>query len=63
MIDSEVIPVEKEHNEQAQPAPQVEEKPAYTPRPKWQIIAAWMGLILFVLVVAGFYISIARGGL
>ena len=55
--------MEKEHNEQAQPAPQVEEKPAYTPRPKWQIIAAWMGLILFVLVVAGFYISIARGGL
>lgn len=51
--------MEKEHNEQEQP----ELQPGYTPRPKWQVIGAWIGLILFVLVVAGFYISIARGGL
>ena len=40
-----------------------EKKPAYIPRPLWQMIGAWIGLILFLIVVAGFYIALAKGGL
>ena len=39
------------------------EKPAYTPRPLWQVIAAWIGLILFLAVVTAFNIILAKGGL
>ena len=54
--------MEKELNEQLSPAEETE-KPVYTPRPKWQVVAAWIGLLLFLLVVAGFYINVSRGGL
>lgn len=54
--------MEKEMNEQVTPVEE-NEKPVYTPRPKWQIVAAWIGLALFLLVIAGFYINVARGGL
>ena len=56
--------MEKEIYEQAQqPSPETPDKPAYIPRPKWQVIGAWIGLILFLVVIAGFYMGIARGGL
>ena len=59
--------MEKELNEQEQHQPQspAEEtdKPVYVPRPKRQVIAAWIGLLLFLMVVAAFYINVARGGL
>ena len=38
-------------------------KEAYTPRPKWQIVAAWVGI---AIVVAGFVLycwHIANGGM
>ena len=34
----------------------------YIPRPKWQVVGAWIALVLFLLVIAGFYLNIARGG-
>lgn len=40
-----------------------EEKPAYTPRPKWQIVAAWVGLIIMLISVALYYWHIASGGM
>lgn len=57
--------MEKEFNEESKPLEQTpaREQPVYTPRPKWQVIAAWIGLVLFLLVIAGFYIHVARGGL
>lgn len=36
--------------------------PAYTPRPKWQIIAAWVGVVIMLICVALYYWHIASGG-
>ena len=55
--------MEKEIKEENITLEETQEQPAYTPRPLWQIAAAWIGLILFLAVVAGFYLIIARGGL
>ena len=41
----------------------LQEGSGYTPRPLWQRIAAWVGLILFLLVILMYYINIMRGGL
>ena len=43
----------------------IEETPGegYTPRPAWQVWAARVGLVLFLLVVAYQILSIAGGGL
>ena len=43
--------------------PAEEEKPAYIPRPAWQVWAARIGVVLIVVLVILYYISIARGGL
>ena len=40
-----------------------QQQPAYTPRPKWQVILARVALVIFVLLVLAYYINIARGGL
>ena len=39
-----------------------EEQPVYVPRPKWQVIGAWIALVLFLFVIASFYINMFRGG-
>lgn len=39
-----------------------QDAPAYTPRPKWQIIAAWVGLGIMLVCVALYYWHIASGG-
>ncbi len=41
-------------------APQ--EQSEYVPRPKWQIIAAWVGLAVFIVFLVLFYAVIFRGG-
>ena len=43
--------------------PPIPEEEGYVPRPAWQVWAARIGLVLFLLVVAYQVISIARGGL
>lgn len=35
----------------------------YKPRPKWQVIAARVGLVIIIICIALYYWHIARGGL
>ena len=42
--------------------PILTEETGYRPRPKWQIVAAWIGLAVMVVGVALYYIHIATGG-
>ena len=39
-----------------------EETIGYVPRPAWQVWAARIGLVLFIAVVAMYYINLFRGG-
>ena len=39
-----------------------ESQPIYTPRPKWQVWAARIGLVLFVAMIIMYYIHMMRGG-
>jgi len=48
-----------DQNEKLTPEIQEEEKPRYTPRPKWQIALAWFALVLFLVCVALYYFHIA----
>ena len=48
----------EERNENITP-----EQEGYTPRPVWQVWAARIGLVLFLLFVAMQMMGIARGGL
>ena len=41
---------------------QQEDKPAYSPRPKWQIWAAWIALFVFIAFVVMYYCNIFQGG-
>ena len=34
----------------------------YVPRPRWQVWAARIGLILFIFTIIGYYMFIFRGG-
>ncbi len=38
------------------------EEPHYVPRPKWQVWAARIGLVLFIILLILYYLNIARGG-
>ena len=40
-----------------------QEQPVYVPRPKWQIWAARLGLVIMIISVILYYIHIATGGL
>lgn len=40
-----------------------EEESGYTPRPRWQVWAARIGLVLFIALILMYYINIMRGGL
>lgn len=39
-----------------------EEGSGYQPRPAWQVWAARIGLVLFILVLIMYYINLFRGG-
>ncbi len=41
---------------------EIQEEQGYEPRPQWQVWAARVGLVLFLLVVAYQVLSIAGGG-
>jgi hypothetical protein len=38
------------------------EETGYTPRPAWQVWAARIGLIVFLIFLAMYYTNILRGG-
>ena len=40
-----------------------ENRPAYTPRPTWQIVLAWIGLGIMAVSIALYYWQIANGGI
>ena len=42
---------------------QVPEQEGYTPRPAWQVAAARVGLVLFILMLILYYVQLLRGGL
>lgn len=50
-------------DEQLNHIPEEEQESGYTPRPKWQVWLARIGLVLFIFVVIMYYINIMRGGL
>ena len=56
MIKDEVIVMEKNPNSQ-------QEQEVYVPRPSWQVWAARIGLVLFILFVLYQVLVIARGGM
>ena len=42
---------------------QIQERETYVPRPKWQVWAARVGLVLFLLFVVYQFLMISRGGI
>ena len=52
-----------EKNEQQTVDTAAEEESLYVPRPAWQVWLARIGLVLFLIVVFGQILRIARGGL
>jgi len=52
-MEEEIIPTEEA----------AEERPVYTPRPKWQIVAAWIGIAIMVIGFVLYCLQIAGGGL
>lgn len=48
-------------DEQQNVTPEEEEKPGYIPRPKWQVWLARICLVLFIALIAMYYINIMRG--
>ena len=42
---------------------EVLKKDAYTPRPKWQIVAAWVGIAVVAIGFILYCLQIANGGL
>ena len=52
-----------ELEEATTPEQEETESSGYQPRPLWQRIGAWIGLVLFIMVLIMYYINIMRGGL
>lgn len=59
MMVYEVISMEENREEILEET----QKPAYTPRPRWQIVMAWIGVGIMALSIALYYIQIAKGGI
>ena len=38
------------------------EEEGYIPRPKWQVWAARIGLVVFILTLIAYYLNVFRGG-
>ena len=52
-----------ENMEKQVPETAAEETTGYVPRPAWQVWAARVALVLFIIIVIGQILRIARGGL
>ena len=42
---------------------ETQEQPSYEPRPAWQVWGARICLVIFVALVAMYYVNMFRGGL
>lgn len=66
MIIGEVTIVEELQNEELETTiPQEEEvppTPAYVPRPQWQVFAARIGLVVFIILLILYYCTMFFGG-
>ena len=60
MIKNEVKSMEDNLEKQNQN--QSEEAPGYVPRPAWQVWCARVALVIFIIIVIGQALRIARGG-
>ena len=54
--------LEEMHNEEPITEETLAEDTGYQPRPAWQVWVARIALVLFILVIAMYYINILRGG-
>ena len=61
MIEVEVKSMD--NNMEKQPQEAAEETTGYVPRPAWQVWCARIALVLFIIIVIGQILRIARGGL
>ena len=61
MIGVEVKSMDQKNEKQA--AETAVEETAYVPRPAWQVWLARVALVLFLIIVIGQALRIARGGL
>jgi len=51
-----------EDNLEKQPQEAAEKESGYVPRPAWQVWCARVALVLFIIIVIGQALRIARGG-
>ena len=61
---NEGIGMENENKSQEVQAPTEEEfdvKEPYVPRPKWQVAAAWVGLVIFMFILFLYYGLMFKG--
>ena len=61
MIEVEVKSMED--NMEKQPQEAAEKNTGYIPRPLWQVWCARVALVIFIIIVIGQILRIARGGL
>ena len=52
-----------DNEKEKQPQEAAEETSGYMPRPVWQVWCARIALVLFLIIVIGQMLRIARGGL
>ena len=52
-----------EENKEKQPQEAAENEPGYVPRPAWQVWCARVALVIFIFIVIGQILRIARGGI
>ena len=62
MIEDEVKSMEENMEKQPQETA-AEETNSYVPRPAWQVWCARVALVIFIIIVIGQILRIARGGL
>ena len=51
-----------DENMEKQPQEAAEEATGYVPRPAWQVWCARVALVIFIIIVIGQALRIARGG-
>jgi len=53
--------MENEHKDENLEQEEIQTPPAYVPRPLWQVIGAWVLLIVFIGLIAAGYVRLFGG--